>query len=160
MRRNRGFTLVELVVYMGLLTIILAILSQIFGSLTDIQLESESNSTLNQDEAFIVSRLGYDIRRASSISTPASNGTGSVTLSLVISGTTYVYSLSNGNLMLNDGTNSWRLNSYNTTVSGLDFDRIGNAGGKSTIRTTLQLDTLVNTRGNNSKTIVTTVSLR
>lgn len=160
MHRN-GFTLVELVVYMGLLSIILMVLTTVFVSLVDLQLETQTSSSLETDEAYIVSRFATDIRHADSILTPVANGDSGSTLEIVIGGDTVSYTLSNGNVIRTDTSGAYQINSFDTTASGLNFVRLGVVGGTSSIRINLTLNSDV--AGNqirDSREIQTTIAER
>ncbi len=139
MRRN-GFTLVELVVYMGLLSVILVVLTTVFVSLVDLQLETQASSSLETDEAFIVNRLSTDIRNAEDIATPAANGDNGTTLELTVDGDVVTYTVSGGNITRTDTAGTFQINSFDTTVTGLDFLRLGVTGGKSSIRISFTLE--------------------
>lgn len=131
---NRGFTLVELIIYMGLLVIFLLVLSNIFASILDVRTESESISAVEQDGRFIMARLSYDINRATSVSTPASLGGSGSSLTLVIGAVNYTYALSGGNLVLTNDLGTNNLNSSESTISSLSFQKLGNSGGKETVK--------------------------
>ena len=159
---KKGFTLVELLIYMGLLSIILVVLSQIFGSVLDAQLESQATSSVHRDGRFILSKLTYDVHRANSIVLPASLGTSSTSLQLDISGIN-TYSLNNGNLELTSGLETNNLNSGDTTVSNLTFTRIGNsvANAKNTVRITYTITSrIVRPKGLETKDFQTTIGIR
>src|SRR5258708_14824797 len=70
---ERGFTLVEMLIYMGIFSLMLIALTQIFTSIIDVQLESQSNGSVSQDGQYILSRLSYDISRAQDIATPSAS---------------------------------------------------------------------------------------
>jgi len=162
MTAQKGFTLVELLIYMGMLSIILVVLSQIFGSILDAQLESQSTSAVHRDGRFILSKLTYDVHRASSIVLPASLGASSTSLQLDISGIN-TYSLNNGNLELTDSLETNNLNSADTTVSNLTFTRIGNtvANAKNTVRITYTITSkIVRPKGMETKDFQTTIGIR
>ena len=126
---QKGFTIIEFLIYIGILSIFLIVVSQIFVSSLNLRLGEQSTSNLEQDGRFISARLIYDISRASTIDQPTSDGTSSNTLSLTIAGQSYSYSLQNSNLILSDASNSDQLNGYDTTVTNLNFLRLGNPGG-------------------------------
>ena len=113
---KKGFTLVEILLYMALLSIFLLTLVDILVSVLDVQLESQATSAVDIDSRFISSRLNYDILRASAIVTPASLGDVSDNLVMTIGGAGYTYSLSGGNLVLNDGSSGNNLNSRHLQV--------------------------------------------
>lgn len=133
---KKGFTLVELLLFMAMFSVILIVLSNLFSAIVEKQLETESVSAVESDSKYIMTRLIYDISRADSITTPATLGASSSTLSLVIGGVTYTYALSSGNLQLTQGVQTNILNSFGSTISDPNFIRLGNTGpsGKHNIR--------------------------
>lgn len=159
--KNKGFSLIELLLYMGLFSIFLITLTQIFSSALELKLESESTSTVQQDSRYILERLSYDINRADSITTPATIGTQGQLLSLVISGQTYSYTLSGNNFTLTNPSGTFQLNGFNTRVTNLSFLRVGNSGGKNSVRITYTINSLTNQKkGIETKTIQTTLGIR
>src|SRR5260221_14717573 len=98
--RNRGFTLVELLLYMGLLTILVTIMSSLFKTIVDVQLESKSSSSVDQDGRFIIARMVHDMQSAQTIVIPASAGSTTTTLQITENSVNYTYSLVGGNLQL------------------------------------------------------------
>lgn len=134
-RSSKGFTLVEMLVYMGLLSIFLVVQMDILVSVLETTRSSEANSSVAQDGRFILSRLGYDIQRASAITSPASVGSSSNTLTLTIGGVSHSYALTSGNLVLTNNLGSNNLNSNQTTVSAVNFTKIG-----SSTRETVKLE--------------------
>lgn len=136
---QRGVTIVELLLYMGLLSILIVILVDIFVSIMDVQAESEAYSAVTQDGRFITTRLVNDIHNATNILTPPTNGSQSATLQLIIGGVTYSYAVTNGNLTLTNNFGTDVLNGYNTTVSNQLFRRYGNTNGKPTVQISFTL---------------------
>lgn len=162
LRGARGFTLVELLLYMTLLTGFLILLTRIFSSTLDTQFDSEAQSAIQQDSRTIISRLSYDIHRATSVTTPTTLGGSGSTLVLVIAGENYTYTVSGTNLILTTTSQpADPLNSVNTLVSGLNFKRLGNPGGKDTIQMQFTLTSKVKRLpGADVKSFQTTVGLR
>lgn len=139
---KRGFTLVELLLYMGLFSIILVITLQMFASVFDAQIESQATSSVATDGRFILSRFAYDVAQAQSITSPSSLGTPSATLAIVINSSTLTYSLNNGDFLLTNSSNGTidQLNSEATSVSELSFTRLmGGSGGKDVIQLSFTL---------------------
>lgn len=152
--------MVELILYIGLLSIMLVLLTSLFSTSIDLQLESRSTSTLDQDTRFIMTRLGYDVNRATNISTPTL-GTTDTSITLVIGGENFVYSVQNGNLILTTPGGTQQLNGYDTTVASVSFQRLGNASGKNSVQMILTLNSRTQlTKGTESKTITTTFTTR
>jgi hypothetical protein len=150
-----------MIIYMGLLAIIMTILTSVFVSLVDLQLESQSTSVLEHDERYIISRLSYDIRRADSITTPAAIGGTGNTLVLSIGGTSYTYSVSGVELGLTRGAVYDRLNGADSEVPSVTFTRLGNAGGKNSIQVDITLRSRVFLNGEREeKTISTIIGIR
>ncbi len=120
--KSAGFTLIELLIFMGIFSILILSMFQLLTSIFDVQLESQSTSAVSQDGRYILNRLTYDIKNATTVISPSAGSQGQ---SLLISdgATNYTYSLSNGNLTLTNsatGTTD-QLNSVNTSVSNLNF---------------------------------------
>ena len=108
-----------------------------------------------------MARLNYDIARATAVTTPAALGGSGATLVLTIGGSPYTYTLSSGALQLTDPTGSANLDGGGTTVSNLSFQRLGNAGGKDTIRYSFKLtSTSVDKSGADTQTFTSTAELR
>ncbi|KKS95783.1 MAG: hypothetical protein UV71_C0003G0017 [Microgenomates group bacterium GW2011_GWC1_43_13] len=145
---QKGVTIVELIVYIGLLSIFMLVLVDVFVTILNSKLDTESTSTLNQDARYIYSRLAYDIANADSASVLNPNS-----LNLVSSGVSYNYVLDgSGNLLLNDVT----INSLDTKVDSISFSKIGN-----TVKISYTIESLITLpSGNQTRTIETTVGLR
>lgn len=160
-RLTSGFTLVELLLYMALLSIWLLVLSGIFISVLETRTESEAVSAVEQDGRFIIARLSYDASRASSVTVPVSLGSTASSLSIIIGGVEYSYAVAGGNLQLTNDVGTHNLNSSETIVENPVFQRIGNIGGKDTIRVQFTLTSVtVRAKGPESKTFTTTVGRR
>lgn len=160
-KHQSGFTLVEAMVVMALLAIFMTVLTSLFVRAIDIQTKSQAYAATVSDGRFIMARLDYDIARATSIATPASLGATSTSLVMTISGTTYTYAVNSGNLQLTDGTGTDQFNGSGTSVSGLSFQRLGNSGGKESIRYSFTLtSTARHVSGNDIRTYTNTVERR
>ncbi len=158
---KKAFTLIELILFFGLFSIILGVLTNLFSVIVDTQTEVETTSAVENDSKFITSRLIYDIQRADSITMPAALGSQTSTLSLVIDGTTYTYAVSNGNLGLTVGSDTNMLNGSLTQLSNISFQKFGNIGGKHAIRLQFTIDSRNQTAaGQETKQIETMVGLR
>ena|SRR3990167_10382274 len=158
---KKGFSIIELLLYMGILTILLVITMQMFSSIFDIQLESQATSSVAQDSKYIMGRFTYDLNRAESISTP-SVGSLSQTLALIIDGETFTYSLSGGGLILENNTTGTidQLNSSETTVSNVSFLRL-DGNGKDSVQMSFTLTSETIRRGGKEvESFQTTAGLR
>jgi len=127
---QKGVTLIELILYMAILAVLLTILTSVFVSALDVQSESESSSSVEQDGNYLLARLAYDIHRAQSINIPAANGVTANNFQIVIGGVNYTYSVDeNNNLILTNDSGVNNLNNYGTSISAFSVSRLGNAGG-------------------------------
>lgn len=153
----------ELLLYMAILTVLLTVLTSIFLSALDVQSESQATSSVEEDGNYILARLAYDIHNATRITIPTKDGFTASNFQIVIGGVNYTYSIDeNNNLVLvNDlGTNN--LNNYDSSVSALLVQRLGNTGG---IEDTLQIGFTVTSRtkrisGYETKNFQTNLSIR
>lgn len=153
--KQKGFTIVELLVYMGLFAIILVPLMQFFGSIIDVRLESEATSAVAQDGLYILTRLSNDIHSASSVIFPVL-GTSNNTLHISGNGDN-TYQFNGQNLELN----GQQLNSEGTTVSNLNFKTIGQSGGKVQVQISFRLTSIAVRRGQPQvKDFTTTIGIR
>jgi len=158
---ERGVTFIELLVVMGMLSIFLMVMATIFTATIDTQTQTQGYSATLSNGRLIMARLNYDIARASAITAPASLGASSSSLGLTIGGNTYTYALSGSNLQLTDSTGTANLSDYNATVSGISFERLGNVGGKDTIRYSFTITaTAKQSSGAQSQTFTSTVGRR
>lgn len=160
-RKKRGFTLIELIIYMGILSTIMIVLTDIFVAVLQSRTESEATSAVEQDSRFIISRLSYDIARSSSITNPAGLGTSSNSLTLVIGSENFNYSLSGTDFQLTNNTGTNDLNGAETKVDSINFTKIGNPSGKETIQLQLIISSsAVKTGGAETRTYQTTIGRR
>ncbi len=147
MHKQRGFTLVELLIYMGLLVIMIVVFTQIFVSILDNQLRSTNTSNVADDGRYIYSRFIYDVNRADSIASPSAYGSSSASMTLVIDGIDNTYSATNGSLLVTTPTNTFILNGYGSTVTDLIFTKVGSPSAKSTVRMNFTISGTINSRG-------------
>ena len=164
-KSTKGFTLVELLLYMGIFSILVVTLFQLFTSIIDTQSQSQSSSSVFQDGQYILNRFRYDIERAKSIITPSSQGEQGTTTKLSIENTTYTYSLVDGNLALtNDvASTTGQLNSADTTVSNLNFTRLSDTQAKNTDTLTISFrltSNIIKRGGPKAENFKTTVGIR
>lgn len=156
-----GFTIVELLIYMALMSIFLLVLLDIFTATLNSKLASESTSAISQDSRYILSKLSYDVNNADSITSP-SLGLTSASLQFTASGSTVTYALISGNLVKTVGGVSMNLNGADTQLDSISFKNIGSIGGKPTIQViyTVRSKIIVQGGGTEAQTINTTVGTR
>lgn len=118
---------------MGIFVILLTVITTVFTQSIDVQLESQATSSVEQDGRYILAKLIYDINRASSITSPSLGNT-TTSLQIVVNGVTQTYQLSSGNLTITDSNGTNQLNGFDTTISNLSFQQLGNVGGQNSVR--------------------------
>ena len=161
MVKSKGFTLVELIIYMGLLTILILIFTDIFVSIIDNQLGSKNTSNVADDGRYVYSRFIYDVGRAQQITEPQGYGSTSANLKLIIGGQEVTYSLINGNLLVTNPAGSYQLNGYGSSVSALLFTKVGTDSAKNTVRLNFTISGDITIRGLDEQQIFqTTAGLR
>ncbi|MCA9308017.1 MAG: hypothetical protein R3B92_00550 [Patescibacteria group bacterium] len=158
---NKGVTIVEMLIYLGLLSILLVVFTELLVSTLDLRQEVDTVSSLEQDTAFIVSRISYDLKRADAITFPANGGNLGNRLTLTIGGTTYQYDLSGTNLQLADATGTHNVNGNQTQISNLNILRLGNSAAHDAIQLSFTLTTVGQVRGEQRQIdISTTIGTR
>ncbi len=129
---KKGFTLIEILIYMGILSVLLVIFIDMFATLVNKQLEVESDSALQQDSNYLLSKISYDFGLAKNIVAPAAPGSPSATLRLLMGSEFDDYYLKDGNIISSRSGTLAQLNSSETTISNLTFQRLG-IGDKSDV---------------------------
>jgi len=138
-KKQAGFTIVELLLYMGLFMGFMTILSALFVSTLESQTDTTSISHTDQDAWYLMNRLEYDLYRADSVISPANNGDTSDILVIDIDGTQITYSLVGDVFTINESSQSANLVSGEVKASNLSFKRLGNEDGLSSITVGVQL---------------------
>lgn len=160
---QKGITIVELLLYMAILATLITILTSIFVSALDVQSESHTTSSVEQDGNYIITRLAYDVHRAQNINVPSTNGLITDNFQIVVNGVNYIYSIdANNNLILTNNLGANNLNNYGTSVSNFEVKRLGNTGG---VENTLKINITLTSRterisGVETKNFQTNLSLR
>ena len=103
---SSAFTVVEMLLYMSLLTIFILVLVELFTTILKSQIKNQLVTSSAQDSRFIMQRMFYDFNNSTNLDT-----------------TIATYSTNNSNLYLNNE----RLNSPDTTISNLSFTKIDNS---------------------------------
>lgn len=93
---SHGVTIIELLIYLALLTLFLTVLLDVFVTTLNFKLQSESTSALNQDARYIFERLSYDVYNSDSFAVPSASE-----LDLTFGGNTVKYTVNSGNLVRN-----------------------------------------------------------
>lgn len=164
---TRGVSLIELLIYIALLSVILLVISSAFISISKTGGSVDARTEVNSNTRFVSNKMIQDIKSASAVSIPTVVGGTAATLQLTVSGDTILYDVSSGQLRrkINAGTPE-PITSNLVTVSTPIFTRLENYNSVfQATTTTIKINMTishVNTGSdyNYSSIINTTASLR
>lgn len=126
---NRGFTFIELILYVSILTIMLSAIIPFAWDVIGSSVKSATQQEVNTQARYVSERIKYEIRRASGITTVTST---SLSLTNFSPDTTTVIDLSGGKIRINkNGGGYINLNSNNTTIPSLTFTDYRSADNKT-----------------------------
>jgi|GEM_PF-1395211 prepilin-type N-terminal cleavage/methylation domain-containing protein len=122
-----GFTLMELLIYMAVLSIMSVVVSDSFLTLNKGRDNIEIKSELNSNLSFVLEKVKYDISVAEGLNFPAVAGESAAALDLSIGGENIYYSLDQGRLVRQAGVGSPEfISPENLNISNLSFTRLEN----------------------------------
>jgi prepilin-type N-terminal cleavage/methylation domain-containing protein len=125
-QHKSGFTLLELLIYITVLSILLVIISNTFISLSKGNGQSQARSEVDSAVRFSLELIKQDLKNASVVTTPASGGSSS-TLTLTRGGVTIIYDVSAGALRRKEGAAAAvNVTNPNITVGTPTFTRLEN----------------------------------
>lgn len=125
-QKKLGFSLLELLIYVSILSIIVVVISNTFISLSKGNGQSKAKSEVNSSIRFANELIKQDLKNASLVSVPVSGGT-SNTLTLTRNGEIIVYDTLDGVLRRQEATNPpVNVTNPNVIVTALTFVRIEN----------------------------------
>jgi prepilin-type N-terminal cleavage/methylation domain-containing protein len=118
---NKGFTLIELILYVTIVTIMLSALVPFAWNIVGGSAKSSAQQEVSSQARLVSERIKYEIRNANSINSPAASA--SATILNINSPTATIIDLTAGKVRIstNGGTSYDNLNSADTVVSNLTF---------------------------------------
>lgn len=127
---NKGFSLLELLIYVAILAVLVVIIANTFISLSRGSGQSQARSEVDSSIRFATELIKQDLKNATAITTPTSGGSSaSLTLTRVIATvpTTIVYDVVSGVLRRKEGAAAAvNVTGSNITVGAPTFTRIEN----------------------------------
>lgn len=165
LRVQNGFTMIELLLYMGIFSILLVVLLDLLTMILGAHTESQATSAVDQDGNYIMTKIAYNIHRATTIN-PSTYAVSSNNLELT--GTSFDETFAvdgNNNLVVTDNTVtppvSYQLNGPDTTAN-ITFTPFGNTGGKASVQIKLILTSRLKQKGGvvQQQEFDTTVAMR
>lgn len=139
-KTQRGFTLLELLIYIAILSGFLIVVVNLFLAVSTSSSREEARAEVQQNLRFAVQQITDDMRSASAIILPAGGGSGN-TLELTVDAASTVYSIDNGVLQKTRNSVTENITSGNVTVSITNpiFVRSFNAGARPTVQISLEI---------------------
>lgn len=125
---EQGFSLVELLLYMGLLSVFLVVISTFFVSILDVQSRALSSSELEENSKFISNRLKYELRSAESATNSAELGAASSSIVLIRDSVSYTFSVLDNTLQRASASATVVLHDDDVQLSNFSVVRVGNEG--------------------------------
>lgn len=154
----------ELIIYIAIFAIFLMVIVNIFSIIVLGSAKEEACAEVRQNLRFAIEKITDEMRSASDITQPATDGTSGNVLILTVNGTSTQFSISGGILQKTTGAITENITSDRVVVdvSSDIFSRVGNINAKPAIQIILTIS--YNDGGRPyykfRETIQTTVSLR
>ncbi len=157
---NFGTTIVELLLYMGLMSIFIVMVVNLFGQVLSVQTNSTAQSNVQTNGNFILTKLSQDINLADNIVTPLSIGQTAASIILKNGLNNTSYTVVDGRLVLTDASGSYNLNDVDTIISNFLVKRLGNIGGKNGLQISYTITSVIIESETKSADFNTFISIR
>ncbi len=163
---NQGFTLVELLLYIAVTSIILLTISAFLTTLLESRVKNQTILEVESQGVQVMQLITQTLRNGANINTPLV-GTNSSTLSVDTYNNTLnptIFDISSGVIRVKEGASPVvALTNARVTASALNFENLSRADTSGTIRITFTL-TYINSSGRNeynfTKTFISSGTLR
>lgn len=139
LQKISGVTLIELLIVLALFPIVLVALGWVFAAVTEGQLRSIAQSSVDQEQQFILSKLSSDVARAEALLVPAAPGASGNVLQMELPDGPVQYSLSGSTLMRADAISNVPVSSTRVLVDDFSVTRLGSPSGFPSARVTMSL---------------------
>jgi type II secretory pathway pseudopilin PulG len=129
-KNEYGFTLIELILYIALITLILSALVPFAWNMIESGVKSSVQQEVNANARYISERIKYEVRNATGINSVAATSISLATATPATNPT--VIDLSGGNIRIKQGTGAAvNLNSSNTVINSLTFTNLTSGDTKT-----------------------------
>lgn len=163
--KTNGFTLLELILYMGIVTIILSAIIPFAWNVIESGAKSGVQEEVYDQGRFISEKIEQEIRNAQDISLSTSNfdlnlaaNPGKKLSIIEFGGTTTIFDVQNGKVRITQGANPpVNLNSNDTNVTDLTFTNYSSADSKTK---NIDFTLTVQDSNNSSQSYSASISLR
>lgn len=134
--RVNGYTLIELLIYLSILSLFLLLATQLFISVKSSSAYSQVLSQLVESSQLIFQDISREIKEADVISVPTSGNSSTV---LSLNNGQIVYQVQSGILGKATGGQTYSLHSDSFSVTALNFENVSLATQAASIRVNLSL---------------------
>lgn len=135
--KNAGFSLVELLIYLGLVSVMLTAMATFIGIMIQSSVKNMVITTVDENGASLIDVIGQSIRNAESITLPAANSSSSaMTLDVVTpANDPTIFDLSNGVMQIKKGNATVvQLSASQVIISNLSFYNVSRTGTPGSIK--------------------------
>lgn len=164
--RRRAFTIIELLLYIALVSVLLLSLSAFWANTIQSRIKTQTISEVDEVGTQAMNLITQSIRNADSVTTPAVGTSGAgLTLTMATAGVNpTVFDLSSGVIRVTEGaTPAVNIISDKLAITNLSFQNLSGVGSPGVVRVSFTV-TYKNTSGRNeydySKTFYNTASVR
>lgn len=133
-RCGRGVTLVEVVLYLAILSTLVFGIASFVDLISVVRVKNQAIIEVNQQAALIIQNMAQNIRNAKSVTTPTIGQSGNNLVILDVSNNTITYALNSGILTINRGPGGLNLNNNRVLISNVVFKNLSRASTPSIIQ--------------------------
>lgn len=137
LRNRNGFTLVELVLYIGISSVFLLTVSVLLAALLQARIKNQTIAEVEQQGLHVMQIITQTVRNADTITSPTQGtSAGSLSVNTIIPGLNpTIFDLANGVIRIKEGVEvPVPLTNAHVTASGLSFSNLSRAGTPGTVR--------------------------
>jgi prepilin-type N-terminal cleavage/methylation domain-containing protein len=156
-KSNKGFTLLELLIYIGILAIVMVVLTTTITSINKGIGQISASGEVDSNVRFVLNKVGQDVNYASVVTNPSDAGSASSTLTITSnSGASVSYCLVNGVIYRKAGgsctSGSEPITSTTVNVTSLQFTNIQNTSSILGVvfKTVVSIQMVITVRYNSS----------
>lgn len=159
MKKSKGYTLIEILIYTVIVSLYLFLVAQLFISIKTANANSIALGALQKNSRQIVADLTSTLRNAQTVNTPAA---GQTTTVLSLNNGAISYQLQNGILQKTENGQTWDLTTPEVTLANLSFQNPVEATQTASLHLTLTIESNYLLEGGRqlSEDLVTTITLR
>ena len=155
--KNQGASLIELIIYVGLLGVILTVVYQLFVLVTVGKVSQLANDGIYQSAQRIVADITNETKIAAVITAPTK---GNPTNQLSLNTGAVIYKIDDGRLQKQTGAQNYYLSETGITISDLNFSLVGPSASQSTLLVNFDLSGITLDGSNLTQDFQTAITLR